>query len=124
MPDTSANEFTLRKTLPVKYVDLGDGTYAQCIFPWEYKYQNIASATTTTVKSGPGILKKIVFNKFVASGVVTLYDNTSAAGTLIGTITLPMTLLSSQGEINYDSAFSTGLTIVTSLAFDLTVVYQ
>jgi len=78
-------------------------------------FQNITTQTTTTVKSGAGLLHAIIINTPVASAVVTIYDNTAGSGTLIGTITLPATLLSS-GPITVliNGKFVTGCTIVTS----------
>lgn len=90
--------------------------------PWQFL--NITTATTTTVKAGAGILKSIVFNKRVVSGVITIYDNTAASGTKIGTITLGAALLSDPPQsVLFDVPFSIGLTIVTSEAEDLTVIY-
>lgn len=88
-----------------------------------YSYSNIASASTTVVKTGSGVLKKIIVNKLVASGAITIYDNTAASGTKIGTITSPATLLVNQLTLDYGVRFLTGLTIVTSAADDVTVVY-
>lgn len=86
---------------------------------------NIAGAATTLVKTGAGQLIGIVINKLVATGVVTIYDNTSAAGTKIATITNPAALLSSQVSLDYKGvSFSTGLTIVTSSTDDITVIYK
>lgn len=87
-------------------------------------YLNIATNTTTTVKKGTGVLVAIVINKAVAASVITIYDNTAGSGTKIGTITQPATLLSSQGELVYFAKFATGLTIVTSAADDITVIYN
>ena len=91
-----------------------------------YEFSNITAAapTTTVVKEGPGLLHSIVFNKLAANGVITIYDNTAASGTVIATITSPATLLSNQGTLLYDLEFKTGLTIVTSTAAqDITVTY-
>src|SRR5690348_1855407 len=85
---------------------------------------NITTATTTTVKSGPGTLKRITFNKLVASEVYTLYDNTAGSGTKIGTITFPGTLLDSAKTLEYNVKFSIGLTIVSAQASDATVVWN
>jgi hypothetical protein len=85
---------------------------------------NITTATTTTVKSGQGILRAIIFNKPVVLGVTTICDNTAASGTKIGTITNPAALLQQQMVIPYNVRFQTGLTIVTSTADDITVVYE
>ena len=86
-------------------------------------FLNIAGAATTVVKTGAGVLKKIIINKAVATGVVTVYDNTADSGTKIGTITQPAAVLQSQNVLFFDLAFSTGLTIVTSSTDDITVVY-
>lgn len=87
-----------------------------------FSYKNITSATTATVKSGPGILRALVVNTPAASATITVYDNTAGSGTKIATITLPATLLA-QGPISavYDVAFTVGLTIVTTGTCDLTV---
>lgn len=89
-----------------------------------YKYRNIAGAATTAVKSGRGTLRAIVNNKAVLSGVITIYDNTAGSGTKIATITNPATLLQTQYGLLYDADFKTGLTIVTSAADDITVMYD
>ena len=82
----------------------------------------LAAPTTTVIKTGSGKLKRIVFNKPVATGVVTIYDNTAASGTVIGTITTPAS--PQPGSIDYDLAFTTGLTIVSATAAqDITVVW-
>jgi hypothetical protein len=95
-------------------------------YPYGHQYQNITTDATTIVKSGSGVLHRIVINTPVASSVITLYDNTTNSGSKIGTITLPATLLS-QGPMvaQYELAFTTGLTIVTGTgASDITVVYR
>jgi len=89
---------------------------------WDSANIVAAAPTTTVIKSGSGILHSITFNKPVATGVITIYDNTAGSGTKLGTITIPanpqpMTLI-------YDLTFSTGLTIVTATAAqDITVTY-
>lgn len=90
-----------------------------------FNYRNISTATTTTVKNAKGYLRSIVLNKPVASATITIYDNTAASGTKIGTITLPATLLSdAPSTCYYDCEFGVGLTIVTDQATDITVVYR
>jgi hypothetical protein len=89
------------------------------------KYTNITTATTTTVKSGRGQLFAIINNKSVANGVITVYDNTAASGTKIATITNPASILLNQYNQNFGGiVFNTGLTIVTSAAEDLTIVWS
>jgi len=85
-------------------------------------YTNIVSATTTTVKSGAGFFHALVINKLVGSDIITIYDNTAGSGTKIATLTFPATLLNDPGRtVFYNVKFSTGLTIVTSTAADLTI---
>ena len=86
-------------------------------------FSNINTNTTSTVKSGAGVLKRIVVNKVGALlNTCTIYDNTSGTGTIIATIDLVHT----QMVFEYDVVFNTGLTIVTATgtAADLTIVYQ
>lgn len=87
-------------------------------------FSNILTATTTTVKSGVGILHRIIVNKAVANGVYTIYDNTAASGTKVGTVTQPAAILQSQQVLEYGLRFGTGLTIVTGSTDDITVVYS
>lgn len=85
------------------------------------KYKNITTAATTVVKSGSGILERIIVNSGGSGSTIAIYDNTSAATTLIGTATS-----ASQATLIYGCRFSTGLTIVTAsgTAADITVVYR
>jgi hypothetical protein len=88
-------------------------------------YQNIAGAATTTVSTGKGVLVAIIVNKAIANGVITVYDNTTNSGTKIATITNPATLLHSQIALPYYRLkYNTGLTIVTSAADDITVIFE
>jgi hypothetical protein len=93
-----------------------------------YEYTNIvlAAPTTTTIFSGRGVLRKIIINKPLANGVITIYDNTAASGTKIGTITQPATLLSDlPAPIEYDAVCGIGCTIVTATAAqDITVIWE
>jgi hypothetical protein len=95
-------------------------------YPFGHTYTHITTDTTTTAKSGAGVLHSITINQPVASSVITIWDNTAASGTSIGIITLPSSLLS-EGPMNaiFDVAFSTGLTIQTATgASDLTVSWR
>lgn len=88
-------------------------------------YKNITTATTTLVKSGAGTLKRIILNKGVASATITVHDALTATTPVIGTTTLAGTLLNDAGRsIEYDCGFTVGLTIVTSQATDITVIYK
>lgn len=87
---------------------------------------NITTLATTVVKTGVGLLHTITINTSAANGTITIYDNTAASGTVIGTITQPAALLSSGPvTITLNATFSIGLTIVTGVAAEnLTVSYR
>ena len=88
-----------------------------------YAYSNITGDVTTTVKASPGALHTITFNNPVATETVTIYDNTAASGTKIGTVTVPASPM--PVTLTYDVNFGTGLTIVTAIATsDITVSYK
>lgn len=83
-----------------------------------YNFQGITTNTTTTVKSDPGVLHSIVVNT-TAAGAITIYDNTAASGTKIGTLKSSI----AEGTYYFDVNFNTGLTIVTAASSDITVTY-
>lgn len=83
-------------------------------------YRNITSASTTVVKSGGGVLQRIVINT-TAAATITVYDNTAGSGTTIATIAASPVIGS---VFNFDVAFNTGLTVVTAGASNITVVYS
>lgn len=85
-----------------------------------FGYNNISTGTTTTVKSGTGILHAITINT-TAAATITIYDNTAGSGTKIGTIAASPAIGST---FVYNVAFNTGLTIVTAGASDLTVSFR
>jgi len=86
-----------------------------------FSYTHISTTTTTTIKSGAGFVHNISVNtKGTAASIVTVYDNTTATGTVIGIIDS----LNLSGLFLSDVAFATGLTIVTTGAPDLTVSYR
>lgn len=88
----------------------------------QFAYQNITTQATTAIKAGPGYLHAVCVNTPAATGTVTIYDNTAASGTKIGTIT---SFASVGGCFIYDVAFWTGLTIVTATASpDVTVSFR
>lgn len=83
------------------------------------------TATTTTHKSGSGTLVSLIVNKHVATGVITVYDNTAGSGTTLAIITTGAAVLTDAPiGAQYNIPFSTGLTIVTSQAEDITIVYR
>jgi hypothetical protein len=98
---------------------LEDSSGEELISESNFTYKNIAAAATTVVKSGAGELKLIVVNT-TAAGAITVYDNTAASGTKIATLKASVV----EGTYEYDVSFSTGLTIVTAAASDITVAYR
>lgn len=86
-------------------------------------YKNIASATTTVLKTGVGTLHDILINKKGTAGAtMTIYDNSAGSGTIIGTFDLTAVNI---GGIDADLDFYTGLTIVTTGAtIDVTITWE
>ena len=88
-------------------------------------FTNITTATTTVVVARSARLRRIVNNKKVVNGVITIYDNASAAsGTKVGTITNPATLLDNTDVLEYDVFCQNGIVVVTSSTDDITVVWD
>jgi hypothetical protein len=83
------------------------------------KTQYISTATTTTVKSGAGVLKSITLGE-TAAGSITIYDNTAGSGTVIAVLKASI----AEQTYTFDVAFATGLTIVTAGASKLQVSYR
>lgn len=89
------------------------------------KFTNVAASATTVVKTGAGILHRIVVNTALATGTLTIYDNTAASGTKIATVTIPAAPAPSHFVLEFQCAFATGLTIVGATAnIDYTAVYS
>jgi len=88
-----------------------------------YNYTHISSATTTLVKTGAGVLHAIVVNKPVA-GTVEADDALTNTTPVIGIMTIGTVTSMPPFSAIYDIAFSTGLSITTSVAVDLTIVWK
>lgn len=82
-------------------------------------YNRISTATTTTVKSGAGVLNSITINT-TSIGSITVYDSLSASGNIIAVFPASATM----GTYTYNVNFTIGLTIVTAGASDLTVSFR
>lgn len=89
-----------------------------------WNYYPIVGQTTNVIKASTGILHALVFNKPVATSVVTIYDGRSGTtGTLIATITIPASPMMT--VFPYDLIFGTGLTVIQATASsDITVLYR
>ena len=103
-------------TFPV----LAHADFQQSVYPTTWKYASIATAATTTVKTGQGILHNILVTGGSA-GTITLYNNTIASSD-----TVIATFSSTNAIANYpfDVSFSSGCTVVTGGNTNLTVTYQ
>lgn len=80
---------------------------------------NILTATTTTIKSGPGHLNHLIAVGGTM-GNVTIYDNTAASGTVLFGPATP----TAGGVIVADIEFSLGLTVVTAAATAISGSYR
>lgn len=84
----------------------------------EHSSAHIAGAATTTVKAGAGLLAKILVGTGAAGATATVYDSLTGTGTVVAIIDC-----ANPRSMDLDVALSTGITIVTSGATDLTVAY-
>lgn len=87
-----------------------------------FKYSRQNTNTTGTLKSGKGVLKRVVIGvKGATANVLTLYDNTTASGTVIANIDTTV----QPGDYDFDIVFDVGLSfqIATGTAADVTIVY-
>ncbi len=87
-----------------------------------YTYSNVTAADNNAILSRKGILGRVTINSVTTSGAITIYDNTTCAGTKIATIASPFVGMS----LPYGVWFTTGLCINTgsSTNMDLTVSYK
>ena len=91
--------------------------------PASSSYLHLNANGTTTVKSGAGVLRRIVIN--TRGGILntlTIYDNTAATGAVIGAVDTA----AAGGAFDYELNFTTGLTVVLAggTAADITITYE
>ena len=89
----------------------------------KFTYNHIVAATTTTVKTGAGVLHSISINsKGTIASITTIFDSTTGSGAVIGIVDS----LKLFGSMTMDVQFTNGLTIVTTgtVAPDITVSYR
>ena len=82
------------------------------------KYSFIGTNATAVLKYGAGILHRITVTD--NSGTLSVYDNTAASGTVIASIDASKTV----GTMEFDAAFSLGLTVVSAGTPSMTVIYE
>lgn len=85
----------------------------------QMSYTNITTNTNTIIKTGVGYIKGFTINNTalltVTNLTITVYDNSAASGTIIGTFTVPFGLTTALPfEIELCTKFNTGLTIATA----------
>lgn len=125
--NTMSGEFnsTLPSLKDGQRFDMQMNQFAELAVVSRNKFLNVHGAATTTVKSGSGRLHTLCLNNLSSGGLITMWDNTSASGTLIASIVQAGGTSSSNSCMVFDIEFSTGLTITTTVASnDITVTYQ
>jgi hypothetical protein len=84
-----------------------------------FKTTYISTNTDTVVKAAPGILHSITIGE-TAAGAITIYDNTSAASTVI----LVLKASIAEQTFVFDITFNVGLTITTAGSSKLQVSWE
>ena len=87
-------------------------------------YKNFSAITTGTLVSlNNGVLYSLTLNNPVSTSVITLYDGTSTAGTVIATITVNASTQPS--TLFYNTQFTNGLFVVAATAAsNFTISYK
>lgn len=91
--------------------------------PASSSYVHLSANGTTTVKSGAGVLRRVVINtRGGITNALTIYDNTTATGAVIAVIDTS----AAGGSFGYELNFTTGLTVVLAggVAADITIIYE
>ena len=89
-----------------------------------FTFGNMTTSTTTTFKSGAGVLHTVTINQLgTVASTVSIFDNTAGSGTSIAVLN---SLSTGEGTYTYDVAFTTGLTVTTTgtAAPNVTVSYR
>lgn len=84
-----------------------------------YSFSALATAATTTVKSGAGQLHMILVTGGTA-GTIVVYDNTAGSGTQIANFDSTNAI----ATYGFNISFATGLTIVAAANTKFTVIYK
>ena len=86
-------------------------------------YGHVTTNTSSVFKTSPSLLHSVVINTPGSTETITIYDNTTCTGTIVGVVTSPATV----GQtILYDVQTNTGLCVLTAgtTAGDYTVTYR
>lgn len=85
--------------------------------------QRVTTAGTYVMKYGPGLLRYItVGTPASSSSTLTVYDNTSATGTIIDVVQGPSQ--ANPVTLTYGLAFSNGLTVVSTGTWSAVVIFE
>lgn len=95
-----------------------DSTYNRMNTAPKYSFTYISTATTTVVKSAPGLLSHIVVEGGTA-GTIVIYNNTAASGAIVASFDSTNALK----EYPLPAECTIGITVVTSAATKLTVFW-
>lgn len=82
-------------------------------------YAYISTATTTQVKTGAGVLHRIIVSE-TAAGSIKVIDNTTGTTTNLAELKASI----AEGSYEFNCKFATGLRIVTAGASKVTVIYS
>lgn len=86
----------------------------------KYKSTYISSATTTVVKSGIGVLRKIIVGT-TSAGAIKIYDGVDdGAGIQKGELKASI----AEGTFEFDCVMAKGILIITDGASKITVIYE
>jgi hypothetical protein len=85
-------------------------------------YRFINTAATTVVAEGAATLRRIIFSPNGAGGILTVYDNTAASGAIVTALVLPAS--GPVQSVDYGLEVENGLTVVTTINSNVTVVFD
>ena len=92
----------------------------EAIKGYSYTFSNITASATTTLCTGTCFLGSVIINTAGGAETITIYDNTTSTGTLVGTIALPTLGMS----FPFNCMLKTGLTVKNvSTTGNFTVTY-
>ena len=123
LPITIENENTGSSTSDVTFDCVGVYIAREGELHTNPTSKHITTAATYVCKYGAGVLHRIIINNPETGTGMTIYDNISATAPVIAVITLGSKAVAPV-SVEYGAPFSTGLTIVSTGTWDVTVVYE
>lgn len=84
-------------------------------------FGNQSGGGNSTIKTGAGVLKRVIIGVATLTGSITIYDNTTNSGTIIALLKAG----ANGGVLEFDCEFGTGLHVdVANAADDITCIYE